>query len=102
MTQLGKYLEGLNVELDIPEIELLNIKKGKYSLQRFFYWNFLKCFYIENFNDDINDSINFDWYSPQQAKRYSKEEYLELCKNFRILSFNEEDACYSSKMQKLN
>ena len=101
MFSFGKYLEELDVELEIPDIELLNIKKGKYSLQRFIYWNFLKCFYNSNFSDEINISTNFDWYSPQQAKRYSKQEYLELCRNLKIEFFHEEEACYSSKMLKV-
>jgi SAM-dependent methyltransferase len=42
LTELGKRLSDLNVTFDSPDIPLLGIKGGKYDIQRFIYWNFLK------------------------------------------------------------
>ena len=44
MTILGKKLSDLNIEIDVPDIPFLSIKGGKYDIQRFIYWNFIKMF----------------------------------------------------------
>jgi SAM-dependent methyltransferase len=44
LTQLGKTLSELNIQFNAPDIPLLGIKGGSYDIQRFIYWNFLKCF----------------------------------------------------------
>ncbi|MEQ8530562.1 MAG: class I SAM-dependent methyltransferase, partial [Imperialibacter sp.] len=48
LTELGKRLSELNVSFESPDIPLLGIKGGKYDIQRFIYWNFLKCFWKED------------------------------------------------------
>jgi len=91
ITLFGKYLSDLNFELEIPEdIQILDIKKGKYNLQRWLYWNVLKCFWNDNYPLEINIMINFDWYHPKNAFRYSPEEIKDWCKknNVKIKSFN--------------
>ena len=102
LTELGKRLSDLKVTLDIPDIPLLEIKGGTYDLQRFIYWNFIKCFWREEWGKEMCDATNFDWYAPSNAKRYSKEEYKKMIKenNLSILHFYEEEACYSSRMLK--
>ena len=102
LTELGKRLSTLNVTIDAPDIPLLGIKGGEYDIQRFIYWNFLKCFWREDWGKEMCDATNFDWYAPSNAKRYSKEEFLDLIEMNRMLSefFHEEDACYSSRILK--
>lgn len=78
LTELGKTLSNLKIEIDIPDIPLLGIKGGKQDLQRFFYWNFLKCFWNESLGYDTSVATNFDWYSPSNAKRYSEEMYKSM------------------------
>jgi SAM-dependent methyltransferase len=102
LTQLGKQLSQLNIELDFPDIPLLGIKGGKQDLQRFIYWNFIKCFYREDWHTYTCDSTNFDWYSPSNANRYSKEEYLKMIhdNSLEIAYFHSEEACYSGRFIK--
>lgn len=72
---LGKALSDLKVELEIPEdLPLLQIPKGSYNLQRFFYWHVMKCFWNDDYPLEMNILVNFDWYHPQDAFRYSSEE----------------------------
>ena len=102
LTELGKNLSELNVKIDSPEIPLLGIKKGKYDIQRFIYWNFLKCFYKPEWESNANDIVNFDWYSPSNAKRYSELEFqkLVLSNQFEIDFFHKEEACFSGRLIK--
>lgn len=102
LTELGKRLSELNVTIDSPDIPLLGIKSGKYDIQRFIYWNFIKCFWREDWGKEMCDATNFDWYAPSNAKRYSKEEFTDLINNndLNIIHFYEEEACYSSRMVK--
>ena len=103
LTELGKRLSNLKVKIDIPDIPLLEIKGGTYDLQRFIYWNFLKCFWREDWGKEMSDATNFDWYAPSNAKRYSEEEFKKMIKenNLKMLHFHEEEACFSSRMLKI-
>ena len=74
ITELGKILSEMNVEIDVPEIQLLDIPKGTYSIQRFIYHFFMKCFWNENLNFEENAAINYDWYHPQLCSRHTLEE----------------------------
>ena len=102
LTDFGKNLSELNVTLDVPDIPALNIKGGSYDLQRFLYWNFLKCFWNEDLGRETSIVTNYDWYSPSNARRYSKEEVLDLIKNnqLEVIHFHHEEACYSGRFVK--
>ncbi len=102
LTQFGKQLSDLNIILDFPDIPLLGIKGGKQDLQRFIYWNFIKCFWREDWGHELSDATNFDWYSPSNAKRYSEEEYKFMinANNLNIIYFHKEEACYSGRFRK--
>lgn len=102
LTELGKRLSELNVSFESPEIPLLGIKGGTYDIQRFIYWNFLKCFWREEWGFDLSKSTNYDWYAPSNAKRYSKEEFLEMVSvnNLDISFFHQEEACFSGRFFK--
>ncbi|MBT5399931.1 class I SAM-dependent methyltransferase [bacterium] len=102
LTKLGKILSELNIEVDIPDIPMLGIKGGKQDLQRFVYWNFIKCFWNEEFGEETSIFTNFDWYSPSNAKRYNESEYKEMIKenNLEIIYFHKEEACYSGRFKR--
>lgn len=104
ITELGKKLSELNINIDVPEIPLLGIKGGEYDLQRFIYWNFIKCFWNESWGFDLSKSVNYDWYAPSNAKRYTKDEFLYLSKknDLSIIYFHEEEACYSARFKRAN
>lgn len=102
LTELGKRLSELEITFDSPDIPLLGIKGGKQDLQRFIYWNFIKCFWREDWGKEMSDATNFDWYAPSNAKRYSKEEFKNMIEqnNLVIQHFHEEEACFSGRFIK--
>jgi SAM-dependent methyltransferase len=104
LTLLGKRLSELNVTFHSPEIPILGIKEGVYDIQRFIYWNFLKCFWKEDWGFELSKNTNYDWYAPSNAKRFSKEEFIRMSikSSLEIVSFHEEEACYSARFKRLN
>ena len=102
LTELGKRLSDLNISIESPDIPLLGIKGGTYDIQRFIYWNFIKCFWKEDWGFDLSRSTNFDWYAPSNAKRFSKNEFLSMANdnNMKVSYFHEEEACYSGVFSK--
>ena len=102
LTELGKRLSDLKVSFESPDIPLLGIKGGTYDIQRFIYWNFIKCFWKEEWGFDLSKSTNFDWYAPSNAKRFSKQEFLDMVNENRLqVSYlHEEEACYSGRFLK--
>ncbi len=102
LTELGKRLSDLNVSFDCPDIPVLGIKGGTYDIQRFIYWNFLKCFWKEDWGFELSKSTNYDWYAPSNAKRFSKQEFEAMIfeNNLTIATFHSEEACYSGRFLK--
>lgn len=102
LTELGKRLSELNVKFESPDIPALGIRGGTYDIQRFIYWNFLKCFWREDWGKEVCDSTNFDWYAPSNAKRYTESDFKKLIfdNSLKIVSFHYEEACYASRMIK--
>ncbi|MBM3637037.1 MAG: class I SAM-dependent methyltransferase [Alphaproteobacteria bacterium] len=81
LSELGKILGDLNIEIDIKnKIDLLEIPVGKINLQRFFYWHVLKAFYRPEMTLDEMNHINFDWYAPKNARRHTVEDVRGWCK----------------------
>ncbi|OZB49439.1 MAG: SAM-dependent methyltransferase [Polynucleobacter sp. 39-45-136] len=99
LCELGKRLSEINVSINVPEIPLLGIKGGQMDLQRFVYWNFIKCFWNEDLGRATSIATNFDWYSPSNAKRFDIEEVHSIVysNNMTIISFHSEEACYSGR-----
>lgn len=102
LTELGKRLSDLKISFESPDIPLLGIKGGTYDIQRFIYWNFLKCFWKEDWGFDLSKSTNFDWYAPSNAKRFSKQEFLDMVNenNLATSYLHEEEACHSGRFLK--
>ena len=102
VTDLGELLSTVGGEFDFPAIPALEITGGRMSLQRFVYWNFLKCFWDSGLGRKNSVLTNFDWYSPSQAFRFREEEFLEWIKAnaLEIVHFHREHACYSGRFRK--
>src|SRR5215510_14628802 len=80
MAALGKALSDLKIEFEVPEdIPILEIKAGRYNLQRFIYWNIFKCYWNDNLDFETNVMTNFDWYHPRYAHRYTPDEVRRWC-----------------------
>lgn len=99
LTELGRRLKELNCSFDAPEIPGLGIKGGRIDVQRFIYWNFLKCFWNPELGRETSVVTNFDWYSPSNARRFSPEEVRRLVNDNGLseVFFNAEEACYSGR-----
>jgi SAM-dependent methyltransferase/uncharacterized protein YbaR (Trm112 family) len=94
ITRLGKALSDLNVEFELPnDIPELEIKAGRYNVQRFFYYHVLKCFWNENMTFDENVLVNFDWFHPAYTFRHTAEEVERWCRELgmKILTLDRED-----------
>lgn len=99
LTELGKRLSDLNVSFEAPDIPELGIKGGTYDIQRFIYWNFMKCFWNPDLGLETSVATNFDWYSPSNARRFSKEEVDQVVSaaGMSIFCFHSEDAAHSGR-----
>jgi arsenite methyltransferase len=85
LTKLGKTLGDLNSQIIIDEdIDVLDIPKGEYDLQRFFYWHVAKLFYSPDYSLEEMNHINFDWYRPLNAHRQTPEEVRGWCEDFGL------------------
>jgi hypothetical protein len=102
LTQLGKTLSELNVTIDVPDMPALGIRGGPQDLQRFIYWNFVKCFWNPDHGYDASKMINFDWYSPSNAYRYSREEFVAMVTDagFETEFLHSEEACHTGRFRK--
>jgi SAM-dependent methyltransferase len=80
ITELGRELSrtGAKVRLE-SGVPLLGIEPGEHDVQRLIYWTFLKCFWNEDFSENLNDLVNFDWYHPPYASRHTAEEVRAWC-----------------------
>jgi SAM-dependent methyltransferase len=74
ITLLGKALSELNVKVQIPAVDVLDIKEGEYDVQRFIYHFFMKCFWNKDLTMQENIVTNYDWYHPQLCSRHTVEE----------------------------
>jgi ubiquinone/menaquinone biosynthesis C-methylase UbiE len=99
LTELGKRLSSLNATFECPQIPALGIKGGRMDVQRFIYWNFLKCFWNETLGVDTSIVTNYDWYSPSNARRFSTQEVENIILNnkMKINFFHTEEAAYSGR-----
>jgi SAM-dependent methyltransferase len=99
LTELGRRLTELNISFEAPDIPSLGIKGGTYDIQRFIYWNFLKCFWNEELGRETSVATNFDWYSPSNARRFSEKEVRDIVSANDLIEmfFHTEEACYSGR-----
>lgn len=82
LTKLGKTLGELDVEVEIDQdIPFLGIDKGKYDLQRLFFYKICKAYYRPEYSVDEMNHINFDWFRPLNCFRHTPEEIRTFCLN---------------------
>jgi SAM-dependent methyltransferase len=103
LTKLGQALAGLHAEVEVKEdIPYLEIKAGRYDVQRLIYWNFAKLFWNDKLSFDENHLQNFDWYSPRYAFRQTEEEVRRWCNEsgLSIFHFNTEESGFTVRAVK--
>jgi SAM-dependent methyltransferase/uncharacterized protein YbaR (Trm112 family) len=80
LTRLAQALSELRAEVEVPEdVPFLEIKAGRYDVQRLIYWHFAKLFWSEGFGFEGSHNVNFDWYHPRYAHRQTEEEVRRWC-----------------------
>ncbi len=94
ITELGRELSQLNAKITLEKpIPILGIPAGEHDVQRLIYYNFMKCFWNENFDFETNNMVNFDWYHPHHAWQHTEDEvkiWLEElgCKKYEFHNAN--------------
>lgn len=104
MAALGKALWELQAEIEIPEdIPILGIRAGRYNVQRFLYYNVLKCYWNDALDYETNVMTNFDWYHPTYAHRHTPEEVRGWCEDqgLRIVSLDVGDSGISVRAERV-
>jgi SAM-dependent methyltransferase len=85
LSQFGRTLAELNVEVDVPEpVDLLGIPAGRINLQRLFYWHVAKAFDRPEMTLDEINHINLDWYLPINAHRQTRDEVRTWCERAKL------------------
>lgn len=74
ITALGKVLSEMQVSINTPAVDVLEIPEGEYDIQRFIYHFFMKCFWNPCFSFQENSAINYDWYHPQVCSKHTLNE----------------------------
>lgn len=85
ITDLGRELSRIHATITLEKpIDVLNIPAGTFDLQRFIYYNFIKCYWNEKIGYDVSNIINFDWYHPNNAQQQTEEEVRGWMKEYGI------------------
>lgn len=93
LTKLGIALGQIKDELEVPEdIPFLGIRKGKYNLQRFFYYHIMKLFYNPELPFQRHVVNNWNAYYPKHVQFLPSEKIKSFFEdlNFRFEIWNEE------------
>jgi len=78
-TVLGRDLQHCPGKITITEnLPLLGIKAGEYDIQTFIYDHFMKCWFNETFGEQQSDVVNYDWYHPPYAFRFTTDEIRDM------------------------
>jgi arsenite methyltransferase len=82
LTELGVSLGNLTEKITVPnDIPFLEIKKGEYPVQQFFYDYIFKSYFHENETFERMHFLNFDWYRPKNQIHVHPHEFVELAAN---------------------
>ena len=102
LTTLGRLLSENTNEIDFPSIPALGIEGGRLTIQRFIYWNFIKCFWNESLGEYVSMLTNYDWYAPAQAARYTEDEFKSWIteESLETVVFHAEPPCFSGRFRK--
>lgn len=94
LAELGRNLSEVNASVTVPDVPALGIKAGTYDVQRFIYWNMLKCYWNASLTVRDNVLTNFDWYKPHYAHRHTAAEVQQWFTDadLEIVTFDECDA----------
>jgi SAM-dependent methyltransferase/uncharacterized protein YbaR (Trm112 family) len=93
ITELGRELSRLHARIKLEKgIPLLGIPAGEHDVQRLLYYNFLKCFWNEAFDEATNNMVNFDWYHPHNAWQHTEEQVHQWLAELGVSEYAIHDA----------
>lgn len=79
LSVLGRDLQKTGAKITISEdLPFLGISSGEHELQSFIYEHLIKCWYNDQFGIEHSTAVNFDWYHPAYAYRFSEDELYSL------------------------
>lgn len=99
VTALGKALADLDIQVDLPAVNLLDIPEGRYDIQRFFYHFFMKCYWNPGYSFHDNVVVNYDWYHPQNCSRHTLDEVRGWFRNNGLDIVHEHEDFYGITMR---
>lgn len=103
MTQVGKALYEVDETIEVPDVPLLDIEGGEYTVHEFVYRYFLKCYFDWHTEDEeVSLATNFDWYHPEHAHRFTEEEVRSMATDngLKIVHFDELMSGFSLRTRK--
>lgn len=80
IAEFGRILSEKKIVVEVPAIDILEIKSGEYDIQRLIYHFFFKCFWNSDLSLEDNIAINADWYHPSISSKHTLTEVLEWFK----------------------
>lgn len=80
ITELGRILQNIDGKIKIPQIDLLEIPKGEYTVHELVYNFFCKCYYNPEIGRQGSNAINFDWYHPTISSKHTAVEVMDWFK----------------------
>ncbi|MDC1118120.1 class I SAM-dependent methyltransferase [Alphaproteobacteria bacterium] len=93
ITELGHELSKLNAKITLTKgIPELGIPAGQHDVQRLIYYNFMKCFWNDAFDQETNNMVNFDWYHPHNAWQHTEDEVAGWMRDLGVTDFVFNDA----------
>jgi SAM-dependent methyltransferase/uncharacterized protein YbaR (Trm112 family) len=88
ITELGHELSKINAKVTLTKgIPELGIPPGEHDVQRLVYYNFMKCFWNDAFDQETNNMVNFDWYHPHNAWQHTEDEVAGWMRDLGVTDF---------------
>lgn len=85
ITRLGHNLSKLNVKIEVEDdFPEFGFTRGTYDIQRLIYDYIFKCYWNDSFDFETNVMVNFDWYRPTHAFRYTTDEIQQWSQNYNM------------------
>jgi SAM-dependent methyltransferase len=76
IADFGRRLAAIDCDVEVDDIPIIGVTKGRYPIQRLIYDFFMKCYWNPELSEEENSVVNYDWYHPQNCSRHTMEEVL--------------------------
>ncbi|RXK47440.1 class I SAM-dependent methyltransferase [Halorientalis pallida] len=103
MSGVGEELYNLDEEITVPDIPLLGIEGGTYTVHEFVYRHLLHCYYDwDGKGQEYSVLCNFNWFNPEYTFRFSESELRSMFDEagLEVVHFNEQMSGHSVRAEK--